>query len=171
MDPSSLHPSVNQAATLSFSFGGVGHLERIPVPRSSSLGQLGGLFGDGQSAPLHCRSENHWGDGQVHTSRVPHRRPGFVHWHWALSASNFHRGLNWETEPVRISRQSVTTEHEFAQSSGEAGSPWFRAGGKNSAAIAADAMPADEAQLRELFKQLEIFNELMMFLACVWKCR
>ena len=119
MDPSSLHPSVNQAATLSFSFGGVGHLERIPVPRSSSLGQLGGLFGDGQSAPLHCRSENHWGDGQVHTSRVPHRRPGFVHWHWALSASNFHRGLNWKRSPSeyqgKVPQQSMNSHRALVK--------------------------------------------------------
>ena len=49
--------------------------------------------------------------------------------------------------PLGVAKQSATTKPELAKSSGEAGSPWCRAGGKNSAAATADAMPADEARL------------------------
>ena len=45
-----------------------------------------------------------------------------------------------------MAKQRATTEHELAKSAGEAGSPWFRAGGTNSTAVTADAKLADEAR-------------------------
>ena len=57
-----------------------------------------------------------------------------------------------EARPHGIAKQIATTKPGLAEISGEVGSPWFRAGGKNSAAATADANSADEARPRGFAK-------------------
>ena len=50
-------------------------------------------------------------------------------------------------QPLEIAKQSATTKPELVESSGEAGSPWSKAGGTTkTAVVAAVAMPVDEAR-------------------------
>ena len=59
-----------------------------------------------------------------------------------------------DARPPEIAKQSATTKPELAESSGEAGSLWSRAGGTtNTAAVAAVAMSADEARPSGIAKQ------------------
>ena len=51
-------------------------------------------------------------------------------------------------------QQGVTTKPELAETSGEAEPFRSGAGGTNSTAVTADAMPVDEGRLREQFQQL-----------------
>ena len=74
-----------------------------------------------------------------------------------------------EVRPPGIAKLSATTKPELAKSSGEAGSPWSRVAGKNSSAASADAMPTDEARLRERFKQLWYVPQTRELMVKEWK--
>ena len=53
---------------------------------------------DVQTAWLLLLSQNRWGIGRVHISHVPPRREGLCSGLGRCWASNFHRGLHWQTE-------------------------------------------------------------------------
>ena len=74
-----LDPPVRaRSCHIALQFGRIGH--------PGSLGQLGRLLGNGQGTPPHCRCQNRWGIGQVHTSCMPWRRAGLELPSWSSLA-------------------------------------------------------------------------------------
>ena len=101
VDPSSIHPSVHEAATLPFSLGGLGIRSAFRSRESAHWASWADCLAMVKARHPIVAARIVWGIGQVHTSCMPWRRAGLVLWRWARLASNFHRGPHWQTEPVR----------------------------------------------------------------------
>ena len=78
----------------------------------------------------------------------------------SVTTESDNAGSSDEARPPGIGKQSATTESDNAVFFGEVGPSWSNANGMNSAAATADAMPADEARLLELLRQLCDFQEV-----------